>query len=90
MNADQVRTTPPAAERQAERQVEQDAANRGILEAADAVAEVLAEHHEPGFSAQASGDLIPLGLALLRRFCIIACLRPALLKQASSRASMLG
>jgi hypothetical protein len=86
MNADQVRTTPPAAERQ----VEQDAANRGSLEAADAVAEVLAEHHEPGFSAQASGDLIPLGLALLRRFCIIACLRPALRKQASSRASMLG
>ena len=82
MNADQVRTTPPAADPR----VEQEAANRGSLEAAEAVAEALAEHNEPGFSAQASGEFIPLGLALLRRFCIVGSMRPALRKQASSRA----
>ena len=82
MNADQVRTTPPAADPR----VEQEAANHRSLVAAEAVAEALAEHHEPGFSAQAYRELIPLGLALLRRFCIVGSLRPALRKQASSRA----
>lgn len=83
MNADQVRTTPPAA---ADPRVEQEAANHRSLEAAEAVAEALAKHDEPGFSARAYRELIPLGLALLRRFCIVGSLRPALRKQASSCA----
>ncbi len=79
MNADQVRTLPAADTR-----VEQEAAQRRSLAAAEAVADVLAELGEPGFSARASGEFIPLGLALLRRFCVVGSLQAVLRKQASS------